>query len=292
MNRTTYKFNDKLDKAILRPLARGYQQGHAGFCADRRAQLHGQPELFDRHAQRPAAGSDQAVLLRHPAAGRQHDHRHRRAVRSGDPHGASTRTTATWDRRSASGASAAGRTWCCRSSGLRTCAMPSAASAMTSARRASTSATPTGTTACGRSMCWTRARGCCRCDRVLDSAYDPYAFLRNAYLQRPRFQGERRAVGERGGAGAEAVRGEPAMKGPQRPAHRPKGTTAPGRTAAPQRHRLKRAHRPPRLLAATRAAEPAPAAAATLARAHTPRASSSSTSLMRPSAVRSCGRCV
>ncbi|MGH8323236.1 MAG: MlaA family lipoprotein, partial [Steroidobacteraceae bacterium] len=26
MNRTTYKFNDKLDKAVLRPVARGYQK--------------------------------------------------------------------------------------------------------------------------------------------------------------------------------------------------------------------------------------------------------------------------
>ena len=32
MNRTTYKFNDKLDKAVLRPLARGYQKVTPGFA--------------------------------------------------------------------------------------------------------------------------------------------------------------------------------------------------------------------------------------------------------------------
>ena len=31
MNRTTYKFNDKVDKAVLRPLARGYQKVTPGF---------------------------------------------------------------------------------------------------------------------------------------------------------------------------------------------------------------------------------------------------------------------
>ena len=48
-------------------------------------------------------------------------------------------------------------------------------------------ATPSGTTGCGRSISSTGARGC-SLDRLLDSAYDPYAFVRNAYLQNRDFK--------------------------------------------------------------------------------------------------------
>ena len=51
MNRATYKFNDKLDKAVLRPVARTYQRARAALHADRHPQLHEQPQLSGDHAE-------------------------------------------------------------------------------------------------------------------------------------------------------------------------------------------------------------------------------------------------
>ena len=104
MNRATYKFNDKLDKAVLRPVARGYRKVTPHFVQTGIRNFIDNSELSDRHGQRPAAGTVQAVLAPTPCGCCEHDHRHRRAVRSGDRAWGSTRTTAISARRSASGA--------------------------------------------------------------------------------------------------------------------------------------------------------------------------------------------
>ena len=87
MNRATYRFNDKLDKAILRPVARGYRKVTPQFAQT------GVRNFFDNLNYPIVMVNDLLQGQIKPfcsdtgAAAGQHDHRHRRTVRPGDQDG-------------------------------------------------------------------------------------------------------------------------------------------------------------------------------------------------------------
>ena len=88
MNRGTYKFNHALDRAMLRPVAKGYARFVPQFM---QTGVHNfftnltYPKVMINDLLQGQLG---CLRQRHGPLGRQHHDRHRRPVRSGDADGA------------------------------------------------------------------------------------------------------------------------------------------------------------------------------------------------------------
>ena len=101
---------------------------------------------------------------------------------------ASIVTTPTSARRSADGACTAALTSCCRSSAPRPCAIRSACWPTNTPRRAPTSAIPGCVWPIFTVDLVDHRAHLLDLDKYIDQSFDPYAFVRNAWLQRREYQ--------------------------------------------------------------------------------------------------------
>ncbi len=207
MNRATYSFNDTFDRAIARPVARGYRKAVPHFVQT------GVRNFFD-NLDTPVVmvndllqGQFALIRLGHRTAAAQHDDRRRRTARSGH------RSRAGKERpRLRSDARQVG----CEQWPVPGAAVPRALRRARYRRQGGRHLqhpahlhpqhllASYGLWLVDKVDARSRLLGA---DQLLDSAYDPYAFLRNAYLQHRDFKVQRRSVSERRGPGAEDARG-------------------------------------------------------------------------------------